>query len=277
MNAFEKIVYALSKRVPTPVPFGTFHLIWLAVVILFTVALCVFFRNSNEKTIKRIILISWICMVIGEIYKQVVFSLSVTDGVASWAYKWHHFPFQLCATPLYVFPLSIFCRGKFQKFINAYISTFSLFGGLVVMIYPGDVFTATLGVNIQTMIHHGLQVAIGILLAINNRKELSFRNFLQSIPVFAVAVGSALILNIVVYNIFAAQGGEIPGFNMFYISPYFPCTLPLVSLIYPIVPYPVFLLIYIIGFTVAALAVYYAIFGIYRLVLKVFNNEKQNN
>lgn len=277
MNAFDRFVEAISPRSSIPPSYGFYHIFCIILVIALTVALCVFFRNANEKVMRRILLIAWICMVIGEGYKQLVFSMNIHGGVAVWAYPWYSFPFQLCATPLYFLPFAIFCRGKIQEIAIVFLSTFAFFGGLVVMIYPGDVFASIIGINIQTMVHHGLQVAIGIYLAVYKRKELCFKHFLKSIPAFVVAISFALILNVVFYHAYPAGDSGVPVFNMFFISPYFPCTLPLLSLIYPIVPYPVFLLIYIIGFTVAALAVYYAIFGIYRLVLKVFNNEKQNN
>jgi hypothetical protein len=47
------------------------------------------------------------------------------------------------------------------------------------------------------------------------------------------------------------------GFNMFYISPFQPCTLPVLSEVYAKVPsYPVFLVIYVLGFTLVAALIY---------------------
>ena len=40
-------------------------------------------------------------------------------------------------------------------------------------------------------------------------------------------------------------------FNMFYISPFYPCTLPVLNIIYEKTPYIVFLLCYILGFLLA--------------------------
>jgi hypothetical protein len=54
---------------------------------------------------------------------------------------------------------------------------------------------------------------------------------------------------------------------MFYISPYFPCTLPVFSSIYSAVPYPVFLLLYIAAFLIGGGIVYGAAKGIEKLVL----------
>ena len=55
-------------------------------------------------------------------------------------------------------------EGCVKDSAMAFMMTFSLFGGLVVMAYPNDVFIETIGINLQTMIHHGLQVVLGIYL-----------------------------------------------------------------------------------------------------------------
>jgi hypothetical protein len=52
---------------------------------------------------------------------------------------------------------------------------------------------------------------------------------------------------------------------MFFVSPYFDCTLPVLSAIYPKVPYIAFLLIYNIGFAIVSLIVY----SIQKLIIKL--------
>lgn len=44
-------------------------------------------------------------------------------------------------------------------------------------------------------------------------------------------------------------------FNIFWISPYFPTKLPILSSFRPLVPYPLFLMIYIFGFILIAATV----------------------
>ena len=60
----------------------------------------------------------------------------------------------------------------------------------------------------------------------------------------------ALVMNIIWHYY-----GTDATFNMFYISPYYPCTLPLLNIIYDSVPYVIFLILYIIGFVLAASAI----------------------
>jgi hypothetical protein len=129
--------------------------------------------------------------------------------------------------------------------------TFSLFAGLIVMIYPGDVFTFAISINVQTMVHRGSQLAMGVFLVAHNRHRLSKRFFAWSMIVFAVFAGLALLLNTVMH--YAKPGVE---FNMFFISPFTPCTLPVLSSVYPLVPYPVYLLIYVLGFALVSAVIY---------------------
>jgi hypothetical protein len=54
-----------------------------------------------------------------------------------------------------------------------------------------------------------------------------------------------------------AHAAGITPFNMFFISPYEPSSLPVYSLIHSAVPFPVNLMIYVLGFTAAAFIVLY--------------------
>ena len=39
------------------------------------------------------------------------------------------------------------------------------------MIYPNDVFSTQLGISIQTMVHHGMQVVLGVYVSVYNRNK----------------------------------------------------------------------------------------------------------
>jgi len=80
---------------------------------------------------------------------------------------------------------------------------------------------------------------------------------------FLVLICAAQMLNAVVPT-FTDE-----TFNMFYISWKFDCTLPVLSAIYPKVPYVVFLLLYIIGFSIAAAIVMSVAYGIKMLYGKI--------
>ena len=56
------------------------------------------------------------------------------------------------------------------------------------------------------------------------------------------------------------NGGE--PFNMFFISPYYECPLPVLSIIHEAAPYVVFLLVYVVGFSALSFVVYNVIYYI---------------
>ncbi len=269
MNFFERVIHSLEGTMETPTNYGWFHIMFLAIAVTATVLLCEFFKDCSDKTFRRIVLIAWITMVVLEIYKQLVFSFEYENNTAVWDFQWYAFPYQLCSTPLYVLPFIAFMKdSKFRDALISYISTFSFFGGLAVYFYPNDVFISTIGINIQTMIHHGIQVVFGIFFVVYNRRKLNHKYYVRGIPVFAALCAVAMLLNIVVYHIFMATGCT-ETFNMFYISPYFDCTLPILSAIYPNVPYIVFALLYILGFSFVATLIYYIEMGIVRFVERI--------
>ena len=251
-----KILQLLDSKMTTPTNYNWFHIMFIAIVIITTFLLCKYFKDSDKKTFNKIILFSWIIVVVLELYKQFVFSYSITDNNVTWDYQWYAFPFQFCSSPLYVLPFILLVKNeKIKEMFIAFTATFCFFGGLVVYIYPNDVFIETIGINFQTMIHHGLQIVLGIYCITYYRNSLNFKWWSKSIFVFAGLVATALLLNVIVYHVLQNMNID-ETFNMFYISPYFECTLPVLSIFYGILPYIFFLLLYIIGFSLAALIIY---------------------
>ena len=268
MNLFEKITYALDKTMNTPNNYGWFHLMWISIILITTILLCLYFKDAKKETFNKIILVGWIFIVTLEIYKQINFAFNLDNGIVSWEYSWYAFPFQFCSTPLYLLPFIIFLNdGKLKDSFLAYMATFSFFGGLVVFIYPNDVFISTIGINIQTMIHHGLQIVFGVFIVVYNRNRFNFKFYLKAIPLFAIMISIALILNIIIYHAFTNLNID-DTFNMFYISPYFECTLPILSSVYKVMPYSIFLFIYILGFVLISFIIYYIEYQILKLLTK---------
>ncbi len=267
MNSFERILYLLQADMETPVSYGVWHICFL----LLTVAASAFavwrFRDASEKAMRRVLLAIWMVLVALEVYKQLVYSLSVSDQTASWSYQWYAFPFQFCSTPLYVLPFAIFPRSeRVRSAVMSFLATFSLFGGLAVMAYPGDVFISMIGINIQTMVHHGSQLVLGALMVAWNRRSMGKVFFARGVTVFAILATVAMLLNVGVHVALAAAGMGDTTFNMFFISPYHPCTLPVLSAIYPLVPYPFFLGLYLFGFSAVAGIVFALEKGILHLI-----------
>jgi hypothetical protein len=123
-----------------------------------------------------------------------------------------------------------------------------LFAGAGVMLYPATVFTETIGINFQTMIHHGAMVVVAVMLYASGKVPISYKTALRGIPVFLILVALALIMNL----LYGQFGDPDYSFNMFFISPYGGGELPIFTEIQEAVPYPIFLSLYIIGFTIVA-------------------------
>ena len=253
MTPFERFVALLQAEMTTPPSYGLFHITAFLLTILAAALLVWRFRDTEDKTVRRLLLTAWIVLVALEVYKQLVFSMSVSDGVAEWSYQWYAFPFQFCSSPLYVLPFAAFLKeGRAKDAVMSFLSTFALFAGLAVMIYPGDVFISMIGINIQTMVHHGSQVFIGLFMAARNRRRYSFKFLLLGVIPFVILSAIAMGLNEAVHILLTNRGLTDTVFNMFFISRHHDCTLPVLSSIAPMLPYPVFLMVYLVGFVLAA-------------------------
>ena len=273
MNAFEKVLYFLEGEMERPTNYGWFHLLFVGIVILSTILLCLKFKDCDDKVFRRISLICWGVMVVLEIYKQVIYTFEYDGTVVAWDYQWYAFPYQFCSTPIFVLPFVAFLKdSKFRDAFVAYMAFFSLFGGIAVFFYPNDVFISTIGINIQTMIHHGSQIVLGIFFIVHSRRKINLKFHLKSVPVFASLVAIAIIMNECGFSILTSKGMD-DTFNMFYISRHFDCTLPILSGIYEAVSYLVFSLIYILGFAVISLI----IFALSKLIVYLVGRKKVKN
>lgn len=270
MPFFHELLRILDSSMTRPTLFGWFHLLWLGITVAATVFLCLWYKNRHEK-VRFMVLAVTIVVILLEIYKQINYTFLESNGFAA-DYQWYAFPFQFCSTPMYIGLLAGLTReGKVHRAACAYLATFAVFAGLCVMIYPGDVFITTIGINIQTMICHGSMIAVGVCLLATGYVKLEHKTILRAIPVFAACIAVAMILNEVMVTS-GLVGDET--FNMFYISPRFEGTLPVYSIVQKMVPYPWCLIIYIAAFSVAAYLMLLIAMGISKLT-RLGKKEKQ--
>ena len=265
MSFWQSVLAFLDSSMETPVSFGWFHLLWLALTFLVLIPLLRFPKRQEDAHIRRVVLFTAIAVTVLEVYKQINYSFSYEDGIV-FDYQWYAFPFQFCSTPMYIGLLAgLTKKGKLHESLCAYLATYALFAGLAVMIYPNDVFISTIGINIQTMICHGSMITIAIYLFATGYVKLSHRTILKAMPVFAVTVGMAAVMNEIAYRVGLL---ETETFNMFFISPYCDPHLIIYSDVQKVVPFPWSLVIYILGFTAAAYLVLLIAMGIGALVKK---------
>ena len=242
----ENILRFLDAQMTQPTMYGWFHIVSLVLTVVATVLLCRFGKNWNPR---KVVLVTAILVSVLEIYKQINYSFSYEGGI-TFDYQWYAFPFQFCSTPMYVGLLAGLTRkGRVQDAAMAYLATYSIFAGVCVMLYPATVFIRTVGINIQTMICHGSMIVIGVWLLYTGRVEGKHRSILKAIPVFAVCVALAVVMNEIAH---ATGLLERETFDMFFISPYGTPSLPVYSLVQGVVPFPWCLVIYILAFSLAA-------------------------
>ena len=257
-----------------PKVFGLFHIACILIVIAICVILGVKYKNPTEKGLNRTLLIFGLIMLVLEIYKELTYILYFDADTGTYKYSWYAFPFQFCSTPMYILLIAPFVKNKKVKdCMLSFLACFSVFGGLCVLIYPEQVFISRLGITIQSMLHHSCQIIVGSFLISSGVVKLNKETLLHGSYVFFVLLIMALTMNIVVYNFDLLPGHT---FNMFYVGPYYECTLPLVSLLWPneftLLKYILFLMIYIIGFVLASGVVLIFAYLIKKCIYKIMKH-----
>lgn len=250
MEFWIKLVEIMDTKGEVPTIFGWYHILCLVLAILAGIGLRLWLKEGTEKQVRTVVLTTAIICILLEIYKQLCFTFS-TDGTTITAeFLWYSFPWQFCSMPMYTGLLAGLIKNKsVHKSLCAFLATYAVFAGLCVMIYPGDVFVSEVGINIQTMFCHGSMLTVGIYLLSSGYVKAEHKTILRALPVFAGAVTIAIILNRIAHTVGLPEGHN---FNMFFISPDEPPSLPVYSLVQEVVPYPANLLIYVTAFTLAA-------------------------
>jgi len=236
-----------------PTLFGWFHLLWLLITIILMAIIYKYKSRINEKLVYGLYGFG---SLIFELIKQYMWNFNFVDGKLVFSYGWYNFPFQLCSTPMYVAIILFFLKeSKLKDLLINYLSYFTIISALAVIVYPGLVFCEYTLVNIQTMYLHCGSLILSMYLIFNNKEDKSIKGVIKGLKVFIVMVSIALILNIVVYNAFNLVNEPGQVFNMFYISPYYDSWIIGFSYLWKVLPYPLFLLIYVLAFVVGALII----------------------
>ena len=250
-----------------PKPYGLFHLSFVLIDIIVTALLIIFFRNSREKIMKRIVFIAWIILIFFEIGKQLLMSYSNN----TLKYYWGAFPFQFCETPLYAFPILIFNKNeKVRNALITFLSTYVFFAGLAIMVNPSTVMTGNIFLMVRQMVEHGIQISVGLYLFAWNRKNFSLKAFAWGSVIFVIFVIVAIIINVTIGNLVEDE------VNMFYLSKKYDSIILIVKDIKPHVPWIIFVLFYIVGFSILAFASYFVEISVYLLFKRLHENKKNN-
>lgn len=258
----EEFLHFLQGEMAVPGIISWFHLLMLIPIISLTFVVSFFFKDTDEKTYKRILLISWIILIILEIFKQILKAFHY-DNPSYWEYSIRDFPFSICSMPYYLIPIILFVnKEKHPKIIdaiNGYLCFISLVTGLVVCIYTDMVVSKMIFINVQSLIHHGAQLILGVFVYVWNRRTITIKTVYRSLIAFAITAVIAIIINVSFYPHFI---------NMFFINPTRITNLPIGSVVQEKAGYPVYLIAFLSAIALVTFLIYFVETGLYKLISK---------
>jgi hypothetical protein len=248
MNFFYEWMSIIDWNMPRPYSYQSLDVSWFhyaSLIVIFGLAFYFSkrYQRASANDLQRFVFLTGVYMGLFEIVRNLFFTY-LGGGV----YPWYIFPFQFCSTPIFVSLAIGFTKpGKFQDTLYTYLASFALLAGILVMALPNDIYIDKVIINLQTTFQHGAMIILGLVL-IATKVKLQFNSMVGAIGVFAFFVIAAMVLN-TWHNTFYMQEGV---FNMFYINPVYGSSLPVFSVIDDMVPYPIFLVIYIGTFALGA-------------------------
>jgi len=256
----------ILKTMEQPLPFGTFHLIFFFAFIVFAILLLIFARKADDKTFRKIVLVCWVIIVVFEIIKEILWGFSSEDR--KFHYNWSSFPYQLCSLPFYLWPVTIFVKDcKIRDAINAFIGTYLFFAGFAYFFFPVS-FCGYVFINIQTMVHHGMQAVVGLYIFMHEYNKMTVKNMLKALVVLVISVIVAIILNVILFKVSGWY-----SLNLFELNPINHTTAMVFADILNATNYVIFVIIYILGFTAFA----FVFWAIFKYTVKLVNFIKKKN
>lgn len=253
MRILERLVEFNQREAEIPEAGGQLHIISCFFVILVTFALVIVVRcTDDDRVFRAVIFALWGVMLLGELYKQIIFPMSIVDGEIVYKYNWSAFPFQLCSTPLYVLPFLALMRDTpMRDFSAGYIMTVCLIGGVAVYLVPSTVFNESVFLNLHSMVHHGIQIIAAIVTAAYYRGRAGLKMLLKSEAVFVGMFTVAALLNKYLYE-YLLNTGKYDEFNMFYINPALQYEIPVMTEWFSQFYGVPMMILYFIGITLAS-------------------------
>lgn len=250
----------LGKTMEQPAPFGTFHLCFFIGFLILAICLVVFCKKCSDKVFRKIVFVCWLIICIFEVFKQILWNYDFTNNTFSGYYNWSSFPYQLCSLPFYVWPITIFGKdSKFRDVVNMFISTFLFFAGFAYFFFPVS-FCGYVFINIQTLVHHGMQAVVGLYVFAHESNKFNFKIFFKSFIVLVVSIIVAILLNVLVTVVFNSYT------NLFELNPINLTQAVVFGDIVNAVGYIPFVFIYIFGFTAFAIVIYI----LFKYIPKIF-------
>ena len=261
----EDFIHFLQGTMEEPEIISWFHFIALIPIIALAILIPLFFRDSKEKIYKRILFIFWGVLIVLEIFKQLIKSFHYGNP-SYWEYSVRDFPFSVCSMVYYFIPIILFVnKEKHPKIVDAatgYLCLICLTAGIVVCIYTKMATSTLIYINIQTFIHHGSQVVLGVFIYVWNRKNITIKTVYRSLIAFTITAVIAIIINVAFYPRFI---------NMFFINPTRITNLPVGDIVQEKAGYPVYLIGFLSLIALMTFLTYFVETSIYKAVTKRSN------
>lgn len=258
----EEFLHFLQGTMVEPGLFSWFHFVMLIPTIILAILIPLLFKDSKEKTYKIILFIFWIILIIFEIFKQLIKSFHYGNP-SYWEYSIRDFPFSICSMVYYLTPIILFVnKKKYPRLVDAaigYSSFISLTMGIVVCLYPKMVTSELIYINIQTFVHHGALIIMGVFIYVWNRRAINIKTLKRTLIMFPITAVIAIFINI----LFS------PNFiNMFFINPTRITNLPVGSYIQEKAGYPVYLITFLTTISLSTYLTYLVETSIYKALNK---------
>ena len=258
----EEFVHFLQGTMAEPGIFSWFHIVALIPIIALAIFIPLYFKDRKEKTYKLILLIFWIVLIIFEIFKQLVKALHY-GSPSYWEYSVRDFPFSICSMVYYLTPIILFVnKEKHPKIVDAaigYLSFITMTMGIIVCIYTKMVTSELIYINIQTLVHHGALVIMGLFIYVWNRRTITIKTFYRTLIAFGITAVMAILINVAFYPHFI---------NMFFINPTRITNLPVGSIVQERAGYVVYLITFLAAIALATFLTYFVETSIYKLATK---------
>lgn len=284
----EKLLALTPRLQAPPKVYGAFHICSLAIVLLICMVMLVLHfkasksptgRTSNKDgSLKISLLVFFLILFLSELGKQLIFSYDT--ATEAWKYCFEKFPFQLCSTPIYISLAAYLLPGKgipgrIRDALICFLGTYSAIAGASVLFYPSpDVFSEIIYLDIHTMLWHGIMLIYGLYLWLAGFVKPEISTAFKGLAVFLPLNFIALALN-EIEHLTGFAGGEY--FNMFYISRYYTCGIPVLHEIQKTMPYPVFFAAFILTLSIASFAVVLLMMLISKKASGFLNRLKNDN
>lgn len=258
----EEFLHFLQGTMEEPEVISWYHFIVLIPIISLAILIPLFFKNTSERTYKRILFIFWVVLIVLEIFKQLIKSFHYGEP-SYWEYSIRDFPFQICSMIYYFIPIILFVnKEKHPKIVDAaigYLCFICLTMGIVVCVYTKMATSTLIYINIQTFIHHGSQVILGVFIYVWNRKSITIKTVYRSLIAFAITATIAIIINVAFY----------PNFiNMFFINPTRITNLPVGNIVQEKAGYAIYLICFLTVIASATFLTYFVETSIYKAIIK---------